>query len=353
MRISGDACGKKVIGGDVMVEKIPLGALINLVQSGLITKERFSDYFELDPDRTRPFRPVFRLRKDTVEFDLLEKTASEIGHFLALDAERTQRLRRTPQLLPDSFHSILAVGDSWFSDPRTRTVIDVLQDSGYAINNTAVAGLLLEDIVARKDYLKPLSTGRVRHFLLSGGGNDVIGRLPECVKLFNVDYVDPEKKSDVKHYIKNTFNSTIMPLVKRQYQQVLDDIKRASPQTQLHIHGYAYARPAPHGPFLGGQFEDDRGFDLTNDERKALAWRVIMRFIDAFNDFLKDFAKNASGVHYLDFRGTVKTTLGPPHNREFGVNEFWFDEIHPSPLATKDMADKYKAVLPLLVAHEG
>lgn len=336
-----------------MAEKMSLGALISLVQSGLITKERFSEYFELDPARTKPFQPIFRLRKDVVEFEGLENTGPEIGHYLALDAERAQQRRRIPQLLPEAQYSILAVGDSWFSDPRTKTVIDVLQESGYAINNTAVAGSLLEDIVARKDYLRPLSSGRVRHFLLSGGGNDVIGRLSECVKLYDVGHVDPEKKSDVKHYVKKVFNAAILPLVQKQYQQVLDDIREASPQTQLHIHGYAYARPEPHGPFLGVQFEDNRGFDLTNDEQKAMSWRIIMRFIDAFNDFLKDFTKDASNVHYVDFRETVKTTLGLPHHREFGVNDYWFDELHPSRVATRDMADKFRSVLPLVVADSG
>jgi hypothetical protein len=332
-----------------MAEKIAFSALIASVQSGTITKEQIADCFELDVVRTSGFKPVFKIKTERVDVAGVEQIAFQVGHQLALDAEKAVQRQTLEMLAAPPRYATIAIGDSWFSDPRKRTVVDLLKEDGYAINNMAQAGQTLDEMLARREYMPHLSNGRVSHFLFSGGGNDVIGRLSEAVTLLNVDHLDPEKPADVEYYIKDIFFDSIFPQVKRCYRQLLADINGVSPSTKLLVHGYAYARPVAHGPFLGEQFSD-RGFDLTAEERKAMAWRIVMKFIEYFNQFLVSLAQGARNVEYLNFREIVRNRLGPVGHRTFGVDEDWFDEIHPSVSAERQMAEKYKEALAVAVA---
>jgi hypothetical protein len=100
---------------------------------------------------------------------------------------------------------IIAEGDSWFSHPLNPTVIDVLQQEGFAVRNLARAGDTLEEMILKAQYLPDLKTGSVRHFLFFGGGNDFLGNLEELVELFTGLHEDPENEDDVEYYVKNRF----------------------------------------------------------------------------------------------------------------------------------------------------
>jgi hypothetical protein len=140
-------------------------------------------------------------------------------------------------------------------------------------------------------------------------------------------------------------------MIEYNYYQLLSDIEKYSPSTTLLVHGYAHARPAYRGIYLGKYF-CSLGFDLLKLEEKAMSWQIVGSLVDAFNAFLTSFAAQRQGkVKYFDFRPVVKSVLGPPppSRRTFGVDADWFDyELHPSPEAAVKMAALYAPTLPAM-----
>jgi hypothetical protein len=329
-----------------MPDKIKFADLVALVQSGEITKAQIQQYFEIDGIRTVGLQPVFKLKPDAVDVAGVEQAAAASAHALALQAEHATQNGRT-KTFAGAAYTIIAEGDSWFSHPLNTTVIDVLQSSGRNINNMAVAGATLEDMVTKAKYMHDLKSGTVTHFLFSGGGNDVIGRLRECVNIFNSGHGNPENVSDVDYYIKSAFYDNVMQGIKSLYHELVTQVQTYSPSTILMLHGYAHARPFAHGPFLGKIFDHDLGFDLLNSEYKALTWKIVMKLVDAFNSFIISLANTSPKIEYFDFRPVVRARLGPPRHRTFGVDADWFDfELHPSPAAANRMATTYSSGLP-------
>src|SRR5690606_13444516 len=72
---------------------------------------------------------------------------------------------------------ILAEGDSWFEYPRFITdVIDHLNKrNDYAIKSIAYGGDWLSNILLENEYIEELSLLKPDVFLISGGGNDIVG----------------------------------------------------------------------------------------------------------------------------------------------------------------------------------
>jgi hypothetical protein len=248
-------------------DRILYADLVKKIQDNTITKLEMSKYFELDALATKPYRPTFKLNYGSVDVDGVEPAAQASAHALALDAQRAVqenvlgRLERDTSLLKlDAQYRIIAEGDSWFSHPLNTTVIDVLQNSGYAIHNMAQAGRTLEEMVTKAEYVPDLKRGGIRYFLFSGGGNDFLGDESEaCVKLYDHFHAQP---GDAPYYIKDEFFKQ-MRQVSDNYAELLSQIAKSSPSTSLLVDGYAYARPSVGG--LGHQFEY-LGFDLAVHE---------------------------------------------------------------------------------------
>ncbi|HMN72582.1 MAG TPA: SGNH/GDSL hydrolase family protein [Rhodoblastus sp.] len=308
--------------------KASLADVASAVLNRTITKDQMKDWFEIDPQTSKAFSPVFKINYRNVDVGGLEKTAYAAGHTLAVEAQsavqKNQHALGAPQ-----FHAypIIAEGDSWFSHPRNTTVIDVLQQQGYDIVNIAKAGDTIENMVGRPTYLGDLARKTVKTFLFSGGGNDILGNLEEVIELYDIAHPDP---SDALWYIRPQFDEDLA-VVKSYYQLLLTQIRSASPDTILVVHGYAYAQAQAHGVFIGDKFEQ-RGFDLLNARQNALAQAIIRIMIDRFNSFLKSFA-NSSNVEYVDFRPVIGKSN-------------WYDELHPDGATAKRMAKLYAPHLP-------
>src|SRR5688572_3018285 len=184
-------------------------------------------YFELDPVRSRAFRPVFRINTEAVDVGGVELAANSAGHALALDAEQAvQDVRRQsfraaePERAPAA-PRIIAEGDSWFSLPFVTTAIDALQRQGHDIRNLAKAGDTLENMLQKRQYVPHLQTRQVTHFLFSGGGNDVLGGLRSLLNLFDFDRTDPHNPSDVAFYIKPEFR-LVLQVLRTNYAALID-----------------------------------------------------------------------------------------------------------------------------------
>jgi lysophospholipase L1-like esterase len=320
-----------------MTEKLTFAELIARVAKGDLQKNEIQTYFELDAANSTTFRPRFRVNTETVDVTAVEGAAQASGHALALDAERqTQRLKTAAPLEATAQTLVLAEGDSWFSHPLVKTSIHVLQDQGHNIVNLAKAGDTLETMLLQRQYAPFLRSGRVTHFLFSGGGNDVLGELRSLLNQISFSHTNPNDPGDVAFYIKPEFKP-VLTVLRAQYVKLIDDVRTISPRTRLMLNGYAYARAVAHGAFLGDDFES-LGFDLTFEPKRVqLAWAIIRSMVDRFNVMLQNLAANVSNVAYHDLRPVIT---------QRDDRDFFDAELHPSRRAAKRIAAIFAASLP-------
>ncbi len=197
-----------------------------------------------------------------------------------------------------------------------------LTAQGFEVENLAYWGDRLAEIVSKKDYLTALvDTGR-KHFLLGGGGNDLLseGRLAKYIRLYTpgmaaADYLKPLFWSDLARVLSD-------------YDIAINDVAKTPGLDDVHIyvHGYDYARPMKLG-WLGQPFEQMGIDDFHSDLQNA----IVKIMIDAFNDGLQALDAKYARVHWVDFRNMVG-------NR-------WHDELHPRREAFTDLAAKMAATI--------
>jgi hypothetical protein len=311
-----------------MTKKISFPDLVKNIHDDTITKQQIQNHFEEDYLATSagPLKPRFKLNYSTVDVTGVEKASAAAANELALDAQRRVQTRGVDARAV----SIIAEGDSWFSHPLNKTVIDVLQQKGHAIHNMAHAGDTLEEMVTKAEYLPDLKSGGITHFLFSGGGNDFLGmELELCIQLYDHFHASP---NDAPYYIKDEFRQQLA-IVRSNYAVLLNQVAAASPSTILIVDGYAYARPHVAGQYIGSHFEY-LGFDLA--VHADLARAIVKLMVDRFNAFLKHLAQSNSKVRYVDFRQTIRQN----------VDGDWFDyELHPSASAAARMAKQYEQIL--------
>jgi lysophospholipase L1-like esterase len=308
--------------------------------------ERREGAFELDPDTSTAFRLRFRINKAVVDIKGIEPAALASGHELALSALEIVRgggrARAEYDLLTP--YGIIAEGDSWFQHPFVTTAIDALQHRGYIIRNLAWPGDTMEGIINYKEYMPPLRTGAVTHFLFSGGGNDILGNIETLINRYNASYYDPTNPSHISYYIKSEFTTTLRQLM-NYYTELNNDVRSVSVNTLLMVHGYAHARPQEHGIFMGKHFET-LGFDMSDPRVKQLTGAIVGELVDQLNRSLRTFAQTHRKVHYFDFRNVLQNDDNDWFN--------WFElhELHPSATGANKLADGFEAILPATVIAE-
>lgn len=320
-----------------MADKIKLSELLARIERGDLPKDEANRFFELDPAASRAFLPRFRLNADAVDVRGLERFAEEGGNRLALEAGRSRIATAGEALIPAAPSvSIIAEGDSWFSHPLVTTAIEALQESGVDIVNLASAGDTMEEMLTRRQYMPFLQTRRVSHFLFSGGGNDVLENLRTLLRRISFEHEDPNNPAHVRHYLTPEVGDMLKAVVAK-YATLLQQVRSASPSTVLVVHGYAHARPAAHGPFLGDDFEF-LGFELAHKPAHLQLARAIVReMVDRFNVALETFAHNNGKVVYCDLRPVIRQDR--PGD--------WFDtELHPSSQGARKIAARLARELP-------
>ncbi|MGQ3282738.1 hypothetical protein [Bosea sp. (in: a-proteobacteria)] len=328
-----------------MVVKLSLSQLLAQAEAGTLTAEAAGRYFLPDVSAGTPFEPAVRFNPRTVNVTALRGSASVLASALARDIGRSSAALR--HAVPGPFFArkavtsgeaiaaaeagatILAEGDSWFDLPfiYPRTLVDFLGER-HAVVTLAQWGDTLEGMIAAKQFVKPLRTKAFKHFLFSGGGNDIVGggKLELFLRQFDVGHADP---SDAPWYINDLFVDAL-DRVMGHYRALLKIVVRESPKTKLVIHGYDYVIPQQNGHWLGNAMTF-RGLDPVH--KAPLCKAVIKVMIDAFNSRLKQFADGSNGaVIYVDLRKSA-------HADE------WFDELHARENATKRFAAAFEQAI--------
>ncbi len=301
------------------------------------------------------FAPELSPNPDLVEMSPEERdleSAMKIGNGLARFRRQTQFKRRLA--LGERVPVLVSEGDSWFQFPFVvRDIIDQLGDH-YLIWCVGAAGDTLDNMVnasvgkGRTEYLTALQEQkhRVRGFLFSAAGNDIIGEDPrtgepvlkEILRPFNGD------PTDVVGHVDLAVLGQKLVFLKNGYSKVIATV-RAEPGLErlpILIHGYDYTFPYPWGDddprnpkhaarneWLG-QPLDERGI-LDRDLRR----NVIKLMLDALYTMMEDLAGDSdqTKVYLVDCRGTMPDVSD------------WIDEIHGTSDGFAKVADRFREVL--------
>ncbi|HMG89320.1 MAG TPA: hypothetical protein VK589_04650 [Chryseolinea sp.] len=295
--------------------------------------------------------------------------------------EFAKKIRRGFRDLKDTEKKvILAEGDSWFNYPIILTdIIDrIRMEKNFALYSLAAGGDWFLNMLTGREYVEELSLLHPDIFLISGGGNDLVGskRLAAIV--------DPSGES--KEYQKNEWAKEIIGKANEvhtkldatefeegckylskdffallmffhlQYYFLIDGIlgKKNEPGKfsgmKIITQGYDYARPSHakgigfnpinwYIPFIrfflghGGWLKEPlqmRGIPDDNELHRKIIYAMIYLFNEMMIDIGRLFReeRSHSNIFHIDSRGLV----GP---------EGWVDELHVKPKHAMKIGDVF------------
>lgn len=274
--------------------------------------------------------------------------------------DRWRRARRFGARLHGGDQSpvLVSEGDSWFQFPfLIREVIDQLEDD-YLIWSVGAAGDTAANMVfgpERKyhtEYMRALQAqkGRVKGFLFSAAGNDIIGEDPitNNASLYEILKDYNGNPDDVHGHINFFVLGKKLHLLKTAYQRVITNI-RTEPGLEslpILIHGYDYVFPYPYGDDdtrNPGYAKPDEwlGEPLVkrNIRNNFLGRKIIKCMINTLYEMLDDLAGNSikTGVWVVDCRDAM------PDLKD------WNDEIHGTSEGFAKVAKRFRSVLSKLM----
>ncbi|WP_375445259.1 caspase family protein [uncultured Fibrella sp.] len=288
-------------------------------------------YFE--PDTTTSLTPTLKLREgmrvialDDGQRGLWTDLKLSLANTVAQQVQNRQ-YRQDLLRYPDRIR-IVAEGDSWFQYPfLLRDIIDYLSGV-YTVFSVAAAGATLADYLKNSEFLEAIAQVKPTFFLLSGGGNDLLG---ETFATLIRDQPNPQLTGPAM-YLTDAFPITLAAVCDR-YRRILRLVQLGYPQVRVLLHGYDYVIPSGTEKLPGalswmGETLTQRGI---NDpaERQGITRYIV----DAFNEQLRQIATEYTNVTYLDLRGTVRRT-----DR---LADYWYDEIHPNDKGFLSLSSKF------------
>jgi lysophospholipase L1-like esterase len=323
-------------------KRITLADLRKRAREGDLTEKELRAYFEVDEERSEPFAPAIRLkyaRVDTGGKQLSPEKAGDL-YYLATEAPKEKATRTRSRRTGKSARSlraaaastkVLAEGDSWFNLPDflfPKDAIDVLRQT-HNLSSVAKWGDTMENMLQQRQYVQKLQSGNFRHFLFSGGGNDVLGSIGAYVKPCTPGDTN---SANAPNYVKPSFATKVSSIITK-YGTLADEARQAEPLVVLYVHGYANAIPVKGKKYLGKPLEA-LGFNPSG----SLAAAIVAHMVGIFNTALKDFAASRAGVVYVDLRPKV------------GQNDWHSDEIHPKATGATKIANAFAAAMAANVA---
>ena len=308
-------------------------------------------YLTVDLEHTGAFNPRFVTDPEKVEVspDELElESAMAIGNAISR-SRRHKRFRRAIDN-GDARDVLVSEGDSWFQFPfLIEDVIDHLGND-YLIWSLGAAGDTAGNMTGnRGEYMHGLHrwADRVKGFLFSAAGNDVIGEdasgRPVLLKL-----VKPYEASQSAawHIRRAEFDATI-EFLRTAYSKVIATIRSDTRFATLpiFIHGYDYPFPFPadsgdnrdptyaaSDEWLGKPFAE-RGFPDEPFRRD-----VVKIMIDALYTMMYELAAEHEHVHVVNARGCMPTL------------DLWTDEIHGTDKGFAVVANRFRATIAPVVS---
>lgn len=262
---------------------------------------------------------------------------------------------------------IVAEGDSWFQFPG-RDVINWLDDyRTYAIYSMSYAGGWLANILYEEKYVEELSIHKPSAFLVSGGGNDLVGGNRLAIMTCLTPHNSPVRRTDKQEIIQAGCTDHqadqillaqphILPefyafvlVLKCQYFLLFSSLRRAADLSTMAIvtQGYDYAIPhnglrfdwkTPLQPLLNWVLNSGKWLFqplmIRGIHDRHLQRAIVMAMIFELNEMFTGLAQLPAFpyLYHIDSRGAA-------------IDEDWFDELHLKPAAFKRVADTYQQCL--------
>jgi lysophospholipase L1-like esterase len=219
---------------------------------------------------------------------------------------------------------MLSEGDSWHMYPvkNDDAVWHLSFMPKVAVYSTDGAGDTLQWMWEQRNdsyrgFLKSLDKVRPSHFLLNGGGNDILGarKMADGSQIGGLYFHLNQYAAgmSVDQLIKSSLGlemDTLASLIR----QIIGLALGLSSTKKVILHGYSY--PFPRGDIWLGKPMARRGI-----ASEALQRQVCIRLMDRWHERLASVAQSFSStrrVTYVDVRASV------PNKGD------WFDEIHPN-----------------------
>ncbi len=254
--------------------------------------------------------------------------------------------------------TIVAEGDSWFEHLFIKDIIDhLIKIVDQRIYTLAYGGDWIGNYLEEQKYIEALKKHKPKVFLLSGGGNDLVGggRIATLVK--SRKDVDPTLNSNDNHFIGfysqqygneiatkivtgkkflNKHFNAICQVFLFQYLLIIKSIENEKnlKDTKIVVQGYDFAIPnnnkntilrksLGHSSWLYNPLMSMGIIDEFEQES------VITAMLYNFNEMLSYISKEKENVYFIDIRGAAK-------------RDDWNDELHLKSHVYKDIANTFK-----------
>lgn len=270
--------------------------------------------------RSLPFAASIEFNPSMVEVDQISQESDAALAF----ANAWARSLRHAQYRLDKFAGVrrpvvVSEGDSWFQYPiRLNDVVDsLINDRGYQLLSLGAAGDLLGNMVQREEYVEKIEDENADVFLVSGGGNDMLGggRLRDFV-------LSKPANASVQERINGVRWRQFLEQLTQLYEGMFDKLTSSYPSLKIICHGYDYALPRGQ-QWLGEPLESRRVPERQSND-------LVKILIDGFNERLIETADRYSQVTHVDCRGVVGENV-----------QSWYDELHPNNAGYKRVADRF------------
>jgi hypothetical protein len=305
-----------------MCEKIKIHErkLQELLENDNTVEEALSAYFQIDD--TSPFSPSYKLKPDV---EVISDTELEGFRLVSLIVgiangwSRRKRKKQYERIIKQHPNRLRLVseGDSWFQHPLIKDIIDHLFNH-FAIYSLGAGGDELSNMFRENEYLPAIETQNAKGFMLSGGGNDLMGG-------HFGDYLNNYSTgTDPKRFLNEEFFAKVEDMINI-YDVIFKSMKQIMPNVKIFTHGYDYVIPrsGKAGKYLGSPMEKK---GITNPDEKMALIRLV---IDTFNNRMENLAARYENVIFTDVRGTVREA-------------HWADEIHPDSNGFQQVALKFQ-----------
>lgn len=313
-----------------MYNKVTEHKLQQLLAHPVLNEYAVRLYFDVDLSQKLRLKEEIEIVEDgEIRGDFMKENMMKLANRI-IKNQRRRRFKRHIEKYPER-ELILSEGDSWFQHPLLIDIIDHLAHH-YNIYGVGDAGGELADYLSSGDLQRALAELKANHitesrplkyFLLSGGGNDIIG---QEMKQFLRDGFDAQLASNhPKHYLLPSFEEKVNELM-TYIQDICIYFQNHSPQTQVLMHTYDYIIPQLGTGWVGKHMKN-AGITAANERQK-----LLNHMMNTYHDALQQLSEQFPNFQVVDLRSTLK-------------DYHWFDEIHPSSVGFGMVAEKVREVM--------
>ena len=306
-----------------------LNQLLRKDKPSLTEVEELQKLFEPDDLHSEAFMPALKLKSDYV----LNNSEAD-RDFLGILNSRSRRIRQSRfwEKVKDGFEGkrIISEGDSWFQYPiLLHDIIDHLSaHENYALYCLGFAGDWLSNILEEREYMHALQKIDADVFLISGGGNDLVGGNRIATLLRPYSSRNPDRLP--KNYLNAEFN-TLLDNLAFLFDKLFTNLTTKHPDMHIICHGYDYCIPNK-GNWFGGPMEYIGIPAHAQLDGQSLQRLIVKEVIDAFNERLGNVATEFYQVSYIDCRGII-------------AEDEWYDELHPKSTGFAKIAARFEQLI--------